>query len=232
MTKRSALCYSTKHLATWRCFCSVRVALDGHAIHGLGPCSRAFDYGRDRMAYQAYEQLFDPELPPRQRSVQPICPTNAGGLRTAGRGWRTHGGWPFQGARGPHYGESLPERSGWPTVAPPALRQLLGGDLPKSQSDLRALKGEAKRLCACQNCRSMGWCELARDAPGATAHPRNPWFVHPERGPRSAVDAQTCRSSRLATRRHGSVDVGPASTGATGCDSDDAATPKQQLACE
>ncbi|MCP2936265.1 hypothetical protein NK983_26625, partial [Salmonella enterica subsp. enterica serovar Typhimurium] len=24
------------------------------------------DYGRDRLAYQAYEQFFDPELPPRE----------------------------------------------------------------------------------------------------------------------------------------------------------------------
>ena len=107
------------------------------------------DYGRDRMAYQAYEQLFDPELPPRQlplsnRYVQRMQAVYAL-LDEVGE--RMEGG-PFKGRvwstlRGP---ASLPERSGWPTVAPPALRQLLGGDLPKSQSDLRALKGEAKRL--------------------------------------------------------------------------------------
>ena len=107
------------------------------------------DYGRDRMAYQAYEQLFDPELPPRElplsnRYVQRMQAVYAlldeigecmEGGPFKGRVWAT--------LRGP---ASFAEKSGWPAVPPPALRQLLGGDLPTSQSELRVLKGEAKRL--------------------------------------------------------------------------------------
>lgn len=107
------------------------------------------DYGRDRMAYQAYEQLFDPELPPRQlplsnRYVQRMQAVYA---LLDEIGERMEGG-PFTGRiwstlRGP---ARLPERSGWPSVAPFALRQILSRDLPESYSALKAVKAEALGL--------------------------------------------------------------------------------------
>ena len=40
------------------------------------------DYGRDRLAYQAYDQLFDPETPrPHRAACQSLCATDAGCLQ-------------------------------------------------------------------------------------------------------------------------------------------------------
>ena len=37
------------------------------------------DYGRDRIAYQSYDQLFSPNLPARQLALHNrACPPNAG----------------------------------------------------------------------------------------------------------------------------------------------------------
>lgn len=116
------------------------------------------DYGRDRMAYQAYEQLFDPELPARQlplsnRYVQRMQAVYAlldeigdrmEGSPFTGRVWSV--------LRGP---AQLPVRSGWPSTPPAGIRQLVNGSLPKTAQALADLKREANQF-APSNC-SFKW---------------------------------------------------------------------------
>lgn len=106
------------------------------------------DYGRDRMAYQAYDQLFDPELPPRQlplgnRYVQRMQAVYA---LLDELGERTQAAVPrgvvWMDLRGP---ARLSPRSGWSPDDLRPVRAMLREPLPQDQSQWKVLKGRARR---------------------------------------------------------------------------------------
>lgn len=105
------------------------------------------DYGRDRLAYQAYEQFFDPELPPRElplsnRYIRRMQAANALidylGVamqqgEPAGSVWRD--------LSGPY----LTRLEGWPRSAEDQIKRNTAS-FPLNPSHWRAIKSEAIRI--------------------------------------------------------------------------------------
>lgn len=107
------------------------------------------DYGRDRLAYQAYDQLFDPELPSRQlplgnRYVQRMQAVYA--LLDEIGDW-TCRDWPQLSVwRDLAHPNTAPEvlPAGWSKDAFSKVRALANNvQLPMSETDWKALKGKA-----------------------------------------------------------------------------------------
>lgn len=105
------------------------------------------DYGRDRLAYQAYEQFFDPELPPRElplsnRYIRRMQATYAlmdylGVAMQAGE----PGGSIWRDLSGP---QSFPAFDGWPTDAKAILKGLVQDKkFPLGLGEWKALQGQA-----------------------------------------------------------------------------------------
>jgi hypothetical protein len=104
------------------------------------------DYGRDRMAYQAYEELFDPELPPRalplsNRYVQRMQAVFAL-LDELGERLQAHhpqvNVW--QEMRGPNV---LPD---WPDNARRKLAEMVSNGSPQSPAEVSSWRGRAFHL--------------------------------------------------------------------------------------
>lgn len=107
------------------------------------------DYGRDRLAYQAYEQFFDPELPPRElplsnryiRRMQAVYALIDYLGVSMQQGEPTGSVW--RDLTGP--GTQIESLEGWP---PPAVKKIKESTatFPLSPNEWKAIQGEAVRV--------------------------------------------------------------------------------------